>query len=117
MAKTGGIGKRCGCRKPCWGVFGFWVEGAKQAAEDDLGALGQCNGLTRDRQAWGIWMGWMGVRALGALRGSNLSRVSDIAQKVFEVVKKQQPVGDPQVVPVLLPRAEAAAAVLIARIG
>jgi hypothetical protein len=41
----------------------------------------------------------MGVSALGALRGSNLSRVSDIAQKVFEVVKKQQPVGDPQIVP------------------
>jgi hypothetical protein len=62
-------------------------------------------------------MGWIGVRALAPPGGSNLSRVSDIAQKVFEAAKKQQPVGDPQIVPVLLPRAEAAAAVLAVQVA
>jgi len=36
---------------------------------------------------------------------------------VFEVVKKQQPVGDPQIVPVLLPRAKAAATVLVVQVA
>jgi hypothetical protein len=43
--------------------------------------------------------------------------VSDIAQQVFEVVRKQQPAGDPQIVPSLLPRAEAAAAVLVVQVA
>jgi hypothetical protein len=43
--------------------------------------------------------------------------VSDIAQQVFEVVKKQQAVGDPQIVPILLPGAKAAAAVLVAQVA
>jgi hypothetical protein len=59
----------------------------------------------------------MGVRALEPPAGSNLIRVSDMAQKVFEVVKKQPPVGDPQIVPLLLPRAKAAAAVLAVQVA
>jgi hypothetical protein len=62
-------------------------------------------------------MAWVGVRVFEALWGSNFSRVSHIAQKVFEVVKKQQAVGDAQIVPVLLPRAKAAATVLVVQVA
>jgi len=115
--KSGGIGKRWGFRKPSWGFTAFglreprrlqrviWVHLGNAATWPATGSVGDLDGVG------------MGVRACEVLRGSNLSRVSDLAQKVFEVVKKQQPVGDAQIVPVLLPRAEAAAAVLVVQVA
>jgi hypothetical protein len=49
LARERGHSEALGVAKVLLEVFGFRVEGGKQAAEDDLGGLEQNGGLTRSR--------------------------------------------------------------------
>jgi len=52
--KSGGHREALRLQKALLGVFGFRVEGAKQAGEGDWGRLGQYGALARAWQRWGF---------------------------------------------------------------